>query len=190
MESTEERLKKELGVDRSTRRTDRQVTEARGMDDRRVTEDREISDDDRLEMFRNKLSNGALPNLPPIPGYHLCWLTTTNNADSIHSRMLLGYEPVTVADAPGLEYASVKTGEFAGHIAVNEMLAFKLPLRLYEAYMQEAHHDAPLRDEQRLADVLEQIRQQGTEDGLAFDEGDGTKELREMSAPRRGRFDD
>ena len=88
MENTEERLKKELGVDRSTRRTDRQVTEARGMDDRRVTEDREISDDDRLEMFRNKLSNGALPNLPPIPGYHLCWLTTTNNADSIHSRML------------------------------------------------------------------------------------------------------
>lgn len=190
MENADERLKKELGVDRSTRRTDRNVTEARGMGDRQVTEERGISDDDRIEMFRNQLNNGALPNLPPIPGYHLCWLTTTNNNDSIHRRALLGYEPVKPEEVPGFEYATVKTGEWAGHVAVNEMLAYKLPLRLYEAYMQEAHHDAPLRDEQRLAEVLENIRQQGAEDGLTFDEGDGTRELRQMTAPRKGLFTD
>ena len=40
--NTDERLKKELGVGRQSRE----------MGDRQVTENREVTDDDRLEMFR------------------------------------------------------------------------------------------------------------------------------------------
>ena len=104
--------------------------DTRGQENREVTENRDVSEDDRLEMFRNQLFNDALPDLPEIPGYHLCWLTTTNPRDPIHRRMQLGYEPVKPEEVPGMEYASMKTGEWVGFIGVNEMLAFKLPERL------------------------------------------------------------
>lgn len=94
-ERMDDRLKKELGVARRSR----------GMDDRQVTEDRGISDDDRLEMFRAQLFNDALPDLPEIPGYHVCWLTTTNPRDPIHRRIQLGYEPVKAEEVPGMEHA-------------------------------------------------------------------------------------
>jgi len=121
--------------------------ESRGMQDRVVTQDRKISDTDRLDMFRQSLFQSALPDLPEIPGYHVCWLTTTNPRDSIHSRRSLGYEPVLPEEVPGWDYASLKTGEYAGLIGVNEMVAFKLPMRLYEMYMNEAHHERPNAEE-------------------------------------------
>jgi hypothetical protein len=40
------------------------------------------------------------------------------------------------------------------------MLAFKLPISLYEKYMTEAHHDAPLREEEKLTDTAEFLEQQ------------------------------
>jgi len=151
---------------------------SRRMEDRPVTERREVTDDDRLEMFRQQLFNDALPDLPEIPGYHLCWLTTTNPRDPIHRRMQLGYEPVRPDEVPGMEYASVKTGEFAGMIGVNEMLAFKLPMSLYNAFMKEAHHDAPLREENKLDETARMMREQAERAGSKMEEGDGMEDLR------------
>jgi hypothetical protein len=162
--------------------------ETRGASDRRVTENREISEDDRLEMFRNQLFNDALPDLPEIPGYHLCWLTTTNPRDPIHRRMQLGYEAVKPEEVPGMEYASVKTGEWTGFIGVNEMLAFKLPQSLYEKFMQEAHHNAPLREEDKLAEVADMMREQAARAGASLIEGDGMQEMRGDHHPRSGVF--
>lgn len=159
----------------------------RRSEDREITESRELSEDDRLEMFRNQLYNDALPDLPNLQGYHMCWLTTTNPRDPIHRRMQLGYEPVKPDEVPGMVYASIKTGEWAGFIGVNEMLAFKLPLSLYERFMQEAHHDAPLREEDKLAEVAEMMREQAERAGTTMYEGDGMQEMREY-APRRGVF--
>jgi hypothetical protein len=176
--STDERLKKELGVGRQSRE----------MEDRQVTENREVTDDDRLEMFRAQLFNDALPDLPDMPGYHMCWLTTTNPRDPIHRRIQLGYEPIKATDVPGMEFASVKTGEWAGLIGVNEMIAFKLPETLYQRFMQEAHHDAPLREENKLAETAEIMRQQAEGSGSTLFEGDGLMEMRENN-PRIGRFD-
>jgi hypothetical protein len=176
--STDERLKKELGVGRQSRE----------MEDRQVTENREVTDDDRLEMFRAQLFNDALPDLPEMPGYHMCWLTTTNPRDPIHRRIQLGYEPIKATDVPGMEFASVKTGEWAGLIGVNEMIAFKLPETLYQRFMQEAHHDAPLREENKLAETAEIMRQQAEGSGSTLFEGDGLMEMRENN-PRIGRFD-
>jgi hypothetical protein len=176
--STDERLKKELGVGRQSRE----------MEDRQVIENREVTDDDRLEMFRAQLFNDALPDLPNIPGYHMCWLTTTNPRDPIHRRIQLGYEPIKASEVPGMEFASIKTGEWSGMIGVNEMIAFKLPEALYQRFMQEAHHDAPLREENKLAETAEIMRQQAEGSGSTLFEGDGLMEMREHN-PRIGLFD-
>ena len=176
--STDERLKKELGVGRQSRE----------MEDRQVLENREVTDDDRLEMFRAQLFNDALPDLPNIPGYHMCWLTTTNPRDPIHRRIQLGYEPIKASEVPGMEFASIKTGEWSGMIGVNEMIAFKLPETLYQRFMQEAHHDAPLREENKLAETAEIMRQQAEGSGSTLFEGDGLMEMREHN-PRIGLFD-
>jgi hypothetical protein len=173
----DERLKKELDAGRRSR----------AMSDRAVTERRDVSDDDRLRMFQQQLFNDALPDLPEIPGYHVCWLTTTNPRDSIHRRIQLGYEPVKAEEVPGMEYATLKTGEWQGFLGVNEMLAFKLPLSLYEKFMQEAHHDAPAREEGKLADTADFLREQAERSGSAMMEGDGLSELRRGN-PARGIF--
>ncbi len=176
--NTDERLKKELGAGRQSRE----------MEDRKVSENREVTDDDRLEMFRAQLFNDALPDLPDMPGYHVCWLTTTNPRDPIHRRIQLGYEPIKADEVPGMEFASIKTGEWSGLIGVNEMIAFKLPLGLYQRFMQEAHHDAPLREENKLAETAEIMRQQAEGSGSTLFEGDGLQEMREHN-PRIGLFD-
>jgi hypothetical protein len=176
--NTDERLKKELGAGRQSRE----------VEDRKVSENRSVTDDDRLEMFRAQLFNDALPDLPDMPGYHVCWLTTTNPRDPIHRRIQLGYEPIKADEVPGMEFASIKTGEWSGLIGVNEMIAFKLPLGLYQRFMQEAHHDAPLREENKLAETAEIMRQQAEGSGSTLFEGDGLQEMREHN-PRIGLFD-
>ena len=165
------------------------VRQSRGATDRNVTEDRAISDEDRVEMFRSQFFQDALPDLPKIPGFHTCWLTTTNPRDSIQQRIRLGYQPIKAEDVPGWEYVTIKTGEWQGFIGVNEMLAFKLPMSLYQRFMQEAHHDAPLREEQSLADQSDAIREQLMRSGSNVTEGDGLSELRQ-SNPARGVFTD
>jgi hypothetical protein len=151
----DDRLKKELSVSRQPRETQ----------DRRVTQNREISEDERLEMFRMQLYNDALPNIPDIPGYHVCWLTTTNKGDTIQHRLRLGYDLIRAEDVPGMELVTMKTGEYAGCVAVNEMIAAKLPLSLYYRYMQEAHHDAPMREENKLEETAQLMREQAERSG-------------------------
>lgn len=176
--ATDERLKREPGLGRRSRQ----------MDDRAATERRDLSDDDRVEMFRAQLFNDALPDLPEIPGFHMIWLTTTNPRDSIHRRMQLGYEPVKPEDVPGMEYASIKTGEYQGLIGINEMVAFKLPMPLYLRFMQEAHHDAPMREEGKLADTADFLRDQAERSGGQLIEEEGMSDLRRGQSVR-GRFE-
>lgn len=177
MSTSDERLKKNSGEGR----------EDRAMDNRAVTENREISDDDRLNMFRQQFFQAALPDLPKIPGYHVCWLTTTNPRDTINMRMRLGYEPVKPEDIPGWEATSIKSGEWTGFIGVNEMLAFKIPTSLYERFMQEAHHDAPLRELEKLTDTAEFMKQQAESSGTTLFEGDGMQDMRQNRG--RAQFD-
>jgi len=116
-----------------------------------VTQNRNLTDEERLNTFRRSFFQSALPDLPAIPGFHTCWLTTTNPRDSIAARIRLGYTPIRAEDVPGWEYASLKTGDYVGCIGVNEMIAFKLSLELYEAFMYEAHHVQPLAEEQKIS---------------------------------------
>lgn len=177
-ERMDERLKRELDDSRRPR----------AASDRQATENRELSDDERLEMFRMNLYNDRLPNIPDIPGYHVCWLTTTNPSDTIQTRVRLGYELIRAEDVPGMELVTQKTGEYAGCIAVNEMLAAKLPLSLYYRYMQEAHHDAPLREEDKLEETAQLMREQAERAGGRLLESDGMREVGDY-APAKGIFD-
>lgn len=166
---SDERLKKSAA--------DSAQRESRAMQDRAQSESRVLSDDERVEMFRQQFHQSSLPDLPHVPGWHTCWLTTTNPRDAVHMRMRLGYEPLKPEDVPGWEYVTVKTGEWQGFIGVNEMLAFKLPMSLYEKYMQEAHHDAPLREEEKLTDTAEFMEQQARASKSRIDAGDGMVEI-------------
>ena len=57
------------------------------------------------------------------------------------------------------------------------MLAFKLPVSLYEKYMQEAHHDAPLREEEKLTDTADFLEAQARASKSRVVVGDGNREI-------------
>lgn len=190
-ENMDERLKRESTEDAPIRlraqRDEGAGRRSREADDRTVTERRDLSDEDRIAEFRQTLYNDVLPDLPAIPGYHVCWLSTTHQSDSISRRLRQGYEMVKASDIPGFEFASLKTGEYIGGIGINEMVAAKLPLHLYKAYMQEAHHDAPNREASMLVNTLDSYKEQASRDKGEILEGDGMADLR-RAAPSRGVF--
>jgi hypothetical protein len=176
---TDDRIRKDLSVARGSR----------AAEDRRLTEDRTLTDDERLDMFRRELYNDALPNLPEIPGYHCCWLTTNyQGGDTIHKRMRLGYELIRAEEVPGFDHISIKTGEYAGCIGVNEMVAAKISERLYRGYMRISHHEQPKEAVAALNARIDGFKDEAEREGgrITTDVGDGIdglQELRRDSAP-------
>lgn len=164
------------------------ASDDRALEDRSATENRELTDAERVAMFQRQLYNDVLPNLPPIQGYHTCWLTTNNPQDSIHHRMRLGYEPIKASDVPGLDYITIKTGEYAGLIGINEMIAFKLPMALYKQYMQIAHHDVAAQNEESLNAETMAMRQQAERQGARLDLSEGHQDIA-APKPRLGQFE-
>lgn len=70
---------------------------------------------ERRKMFR-EFTQEALPTPPPIPGWHFCWLSITNQFDPIYKRTQMGYEPVKVDDLPEFKHLVNKSGEYEGCI--------------------------------------------------------------------------
>jgi hypothetical protein len=151
---------------------------SRASQNRQVTEDREQTDAERLELFRAAHAQAALPDIPPIPGFHVVWLTSTNSKDSLQMRQRQGYTPVKDEDVKGFEFVADKGGLTDGLIRVNEMVAFKLPMSLYQLYMRENHHYAPAREETKLTDTAQQVKKQLQAQGSDVDQGDGVEALR------------
>ena len=131
--------------------------------DRDLSQDREVTDADRLDMLKRSLFQASLPDLPKIPGHHVCWLTTQNPRDPVHGRIRLGYTLLTTADAPEFATLAAKTGEYQGHIMVNEMIAAKLPIHLYEAFMRECHFDQPLQQEEAIYNDAMSVSEQAAQ---------------------------
>lgn len=146
----------------SDSRLDSKARRDRGLDSVKSADSRQLNDGQRLDEFRKSLYQSVLPNLPKIKGWHVVWLTTNNPGDSIQSRMRLGYVPIKPREVPGFESLSLKSGEYVGLIGVNEMVAFKLPLHLYQMYMTEAHHTSPQHEEEKLTDALDAVREQAS----------------------------
>jgi len=120
---------------------------------------------ERAEAFRDKWQNSALPDLPQgiIPGFHLCWLSTTNNYDSIDKRMALGYEPVKAAElGKGFDtLGKMSSGKFEGCVSCNEMVLFKLPEEIYQEVMKMLHHDDPLEHQRNITANVRSTAQEG-----------------------------
>jgi hypothetical protein len=120
---------------------------------------------ERAEAFRDKWQNSALPDLPPgiIPGFHLCWLSTTNNYDSIDKRVALGYEPVKASDlGKGFEgLGKMSSGKFEGCVSCNEMVLFKLPEEIYQEVMKMLHLEDPLAHQQNITANVRSSAQEG-----------------------------
>lgn len=142
---------------------------------RRPPEEKFATSQERRRMFSDEWTQSALPKVPDIPGWHLCWLSTTNAYDTIDKRMRLGYVPVKAEEMPGFDNFKVKAGEHVGYIACNEMLLFKLPMDIYQDVMAHWHYEKPREEEEKIRVQVENL--QGARDSngkrLVQLEGDG-----------------
>lgn len=131
----------------------------------RTESDEDINKRERLEAFRDKWANNALPDIPEdsIPGFHLCWLSTTNNYDSIDKRMALGYEPVKAGElGKGFEaLGKMSSGKFEGCVSCNEMVLFKLPEEVYQEVMRMMHLEDPLEHQRNITSAVRGTAQEG-----------------------------
>lgn len=167
--TNDKRLKKSADAGRDTRSSE---------DVRRLDNDGTgTTVSERRKMFRNEWTQEALPTPPDIPGFHLCWLSTTSSYDSIPKRIRMGYTPVSVDEVSGFDTYRMKGGEFDGFVSVNEMVLFKLPNELYNELMQELHHHAPNDEEGKLAETLTQGERDSLGRPLGSIEGDGLATL-------------
>jgi hypothetical protein len=164
----ESRLKKSLNAGG---RNDRSSEDA----SRQAPEDKFISKQERRKMWSEEWTQSALPKLPNMDGWHLCWLSTTNSYDSIDKRIRLGYVPVKSDELPGYEDYKVKSGEHVGYISCNEMLLFKLPMDIYQEIMTYHHHDQPREEAEKIRVQVENLQGQRDSNGrsLANIEGEG-----------------
>lgn len=161
--------------------------EARALEDtpRKAPEENFVSAEQRRKMWKDEWVQSALPSVPEIPGWHLCWLSTTNSYDSIDKRIRLGYVPVKAEELQGFENYRVKAGEQTGYIACNEMLLYKIPMDHYQEIMSHFHHDQPLEEAEK---IRRNAESQGAQDSsgrsLGQVEGDGINQIdKPMPAP-------
>jgi hypothetical protein len=156
---------------------------------RNTAPEADIARRERLDAFRDKWANSALPDLPKdiIPGFHLCWLSTTNTYDSIDKRMALGYEPVKAGElGKGFEaLGKMSSGKFEGCVSCNEMVLFKLPEDVYQEVMRMLHLEDPLEHQRN---ITAQVRDtaQSNKGGRSVLEG-GLLEMEKETAKANNR---
>ncbi len=125
-----------------------------------------LSAAERRRQIRQDWVSEVLPTPPGIPGFHLCWLSTTNSADPLHRRLQLGYQPVKLVEVPGFEQYKITDGPYEGCVACNELLLFKIPVEVYQDLMAIYHHDIPLEQE---AAIRERVTGQKDQDSEGRD---------------------
>jgi len=165
---SESRLKKSLSAGG---RNDRASEDA----SRAAPEDKFISTQERRKMWSEEWTQSALPKLPTLSGWHLCWLSTTNSYDSIDKRIRLGYVPVKSEELPGYEDYRVKSGEHIGYVSCNEMLLFKLPMDVFQEVMTYQHYEKPRDEADKMRVQVESLQGQRDSNGksLVNVEGEG-----------------
>ena len=118
-----------------------------------------LTREDVIRLLREQNMENALIPLPPKPGWHRCWLSTTNPRDTPAMRERLGYRPVDPNSIRGFDEAKIHSGEYAGRVMVNEMVAYEVPEDIYQAIMKYSHHDKPNEEAGRITDSIEEIEQ-------------------------------
>lgn len=158
--------------------------QSRGMEDRSVTEKRELSDDERLEMVRTGFMQIKLPDLPALPGYHTCWLSSTSTTDTIAWRLQVGYELLKPEEVPGWQHGNCAEERFTGYVGVNEMVGAKIKESLYKRLMKMLHHDEPNAMEVGIKSQLDQYKGDAEEAGSKLEMSEDMEALgRNKPAP-------
>lgn len=119
--------------------------------------------DSRLDVDEDLVDDwdfDRLPKLPDIPGFRTIWLSTQHPQDTIPQRMRLGYTPVTLDEAPELKSLTAKEGPYQGLLTCREMVAFKLPVKLWQKYMTRFHHTKPLDEESAIRELVRTVEEQ------------------------------
>jgi len=168
-DKVDERLKKDLTVGGRESRASQDSQRA-------PSSDMLASSQERRRMFRSEWVQESLPSPPPIPGFHVVWLSSTNGYDPIHKRVRIGYSPVLIEEVPGFENYKVKAGENTGFVACNEMLLYKIPEEIYQEIMAELHHFAPQDEADKIRVQAEQVQNMPKDSNgrrLGQIEGDG-----------------
>ena len=163
---TESRLKKSLSAGGRESRSSQDQSRA-------APEEKFASSQERRKMWSDEWTQSALPKVPEIPGWHLCWLSTTNSYDSIDKRMRLGYVPVKADEVRGFDNFRVKAGQHEGFVACNEMLLFKLPMEIYQDVMLQMHHEAPMDEADKIRVQVENLQGQRDSSGKSLTQVEG-----------------
>lgn len=124
--------------------------------------DMELMSDAELEaLIRDEFDNTTLANPPSLPGYHLCWLTTTSQYDTLQKRARVGYTPVQRSEMPNFDPSNGEAiANYEGAVTCNELVLHKIPQQRYQVMMNLFHHKQPLESE---AAILTKIREAGGE---------------------------
>lgn len=163
---SDERLKKSVGeATRGSRDT--------ADNDRTQKDGTILSDEERRRALRTDWVQEILPSPPDLPGFHCCWLSTTNSTDPIYKRMKRGYIPVKITEVPGFgTQFTAQGGEFEGCVACNEMLLFKIDKQVYHDLMTIYHYDMPKEQEAAIRERIEG-NQEKDSDGRALGSVEG-----------------
>jgi hypothetical protein len=170
---TDTRLKKSLSAGGRETRASEDASRA-------APEGKFMSAQERRKMWSDEWTQSALPKLPEMNGWHLCWLSTTNSYDSLDKRIRLGYVPVQADEFPGFDNYRVKAGEHVGFVACNEMILCKIPEDIYQDIMLQMHHEAPMEEADKIRVQIENL--QGSRDSSG-------KSLGQVEGEGFGQFD-
>ena len=163
--------------------SDDRFDDERAQAERIIAENREYEEAERLELFLETQHQTVLPNLPVMDGYHVCWLTTSNPRDSLQWRISVGYELIRAEDCPGWQGVGSQAGNYSGAVSVNEMVAARIPISLYNKLMAAVGHAMPMREEEKLRAHATALQRRAQERGLEVEEGLGTAEIVQRTGP-------
>lgn len=161
--------------------------ERSGEDAGRVSNDpSSASAEERRRLLREMaVEQSILPQPPRIPGWHVCWLSTTNTADPIFRRRQMGYEPVMSSEFPEMASFTGTVDDVQGVITCREMVLFKIPEQTYKDLMTIFHHDMPNEEE---GNIVEKLREAEVRDssGKPLNEqlGQGFQEFAKSRQPK------
>lgn len=103
-----------------------------------------MSDAEYEALVRAEFEQVSLPTPPKLNGWHLCWLTTTSQYDTISKRQRIGYRPVRTDEMPGFDPSNGQSlARYEGYVTCNELVLHKIPEAYYQKMMNFFHHKKP-----------------------------------------------
>ena len=154
----------------------------------------QMTDPERRREIRRRWSESVLPNLPPVNGWHRCWVSTNHPIDTPQRRRRYGYRLVKYDDLNKEGWAAdvdaIKDGHFAGAVQWREMVAMECTNQDYLDYMREFHHDQPAEMTEGIFENLDQMSDEARRKGGKITLDEGIEEMRRrISRPPARQFE-